>query len=95
MHRYKKIVADLGAIDRVLVNLFFEAHAKPPEEIILDMDATDDPLHGSQKGRFFYGYYGHYCYLPLYVICGEHVLCSRLRTLEHQGLPTLSVISRF
>ncbi len=78
-HRYKKIVAEPGDIDRLLVDLFLEAHATPPEEIILDMDATDDPLHGAQEGRFFHGYYGHYRYLPLYVTCGEHVLCSRLR----------------
>ena len=77
--RYKKIVADPNAIDRLLVNLFLEAHAKPPKEIILDMDATDDPLHGAQEGRFYHGYYGHYCYLPLYITCGEHVLCCRLR----------------
>ena len=77
--RYKKIVAVQDAIDRLLVDLFLEAHAKPPKEIILDMDATDDPLHGAQEGRFYHGYYGHYCYLPLYITCGEHVLCCRLR----------------
>ena len=55
------------------------AYAAPPEEIVLDLDATDDPLHGNQEGRFFHGYYGHYCYLPLYIFCGDHLLCARLR----------------
>ena len=75
--RYQRIAADREAIDRLLVDLFLEAHAAPPAEIVLDLDATDDPLHGRQEGRFFHGYYGHYCYLPLYVTCGEHVLCAR------------------
>ena len=77
--RYQRIAADREAIDRLLVDLFLEAHAAPPAEIVLDLDATDDPLHGRQEGRFFHGYYGHYCYLPLYVTCGDHVLCARLR----------------
>ena len=77
--RYQRIVADPDAMDRLLVDLFLEAHATPPAEIVLDLDATGDPLHGRQEGRFFHGYYGHYCYLPLYVTCGEHVLCARLR----------------
>src|SRR6267378_2942143 len=71
--RYKKIVLDHGAVDRL------EAHREEPKEIILDLDATDDPLHGEQEGRFFHGYYGHYCYLPLYIFCGEFLLCARLR----------------
>src|SRR5450759_1990713 len=77
--RYKKIVLDHGAVDRLLVDIFLEAHPEEPKEIILDLDATDDPLHGKQEGRFFHGYYGHYCYLPLYIFCGDHLLCSRLR----------------
>src|ERR1700758_1728527 len=77
--RYKKIVLDHGAVDRLLVQVFLEAHREEPEEIILDLDATDDPLHGKQEGRFFHGYYGHYCYLPLYIFCGEFLLCARLR----------------
>jgi Transposase DDE domain group 1 len=77
--RYKKIVLDHGAVDRLLVEVFLEAHPEAPEEIILDLDATDDPLHGKQEGRFFHGYYGHYCYLPLYIFCGEFLLCARLR----------------
>jgi Transposase DDE domain group 1 len=77
--RYKKIVLDHGAVDRLLVDMFLAAHREEPKEIILDLDATDDPLHGNQEGRFFHGYYGHYCYLPLYIFCGEFLLCSRLR----------------
>ena len=78
--RYKKIVLDHGAVDRLLVEVFLEAHQEAPKEIILDLDATDDPLHGEQEGRFFHGYYGHYCYLPLYIFCGEFLLCARLRS---------------
>jgi len=77
--RYKKIVLHHGAVDDLLVEIFLEAHREAPKEIILDLDATDDPLHGNQEGRFFHGYYGHYCYLPLYVFCGEFLLCARLR----------------
>jgi Transposase DDE domain group 1 len=77
--RYKKIALDLEAVDRLLVKIFLEAHAVPPAEIVLDLDATDDPLHGRQEGRFFHGYYGHYCYLPLYIFSGDHLLCARLR----------------
>jgi hypothetical protein len=61
------------------VTLFLEAHGRPPERIILDLDATDDPLHGHQEGRFFHGYYDCYCYLPLYIFCGRHLLAARLR----------------
>jgi Transposase DDE domain group 1 len=78
--RYKKIVLDHGAVDRLLVDIFLQAHREAPQEIILDLDATDDPLHGNQEGRFFHGYYGHYCYLPLYIFCGEFLLCARLRS---------------
>ncbi len=78
--RYAKIVMDTDAIDRLLVEVFLEAHATAPEEIVLDLDATDDPLYGRQEGRFFHGYYGHYCYLPLYIFAGEHLLCARLRS---------------
>ena len=77
--RYKKIVADLAGMDRLLVELFLDAHARAPSQLWLDLDATDDPVHGHQEGRFFHGYYGHYCYLPLYIFSGEHVLCARLR----------------
>jgi len=77
--RYHKIGHDPAAIERLLVDLFLEAHARPPEEIVLDLDATDDPIHGEQEGRFFHGYYGNYCYLPLYVFCGTHLLAAKLR----------------
>src|SRR2546428_1501082 len=77
--RYHKITYSAEAIDALLVEIFLEAHRKPPTEIVLDLDATDTPLHGRQEGRFFHGYYNHYCYLPLYVFCGDHLLCARLR----------------
>ena len=77
--RYKKISMKPEDIDRLFVDLFLQAHDKAPEQIILDVDATDDPLHGNQEGKFFHGYYGHYCYLPLYIFCGEFLLCARLR----------------
>jgi Transposase DDE domain group 1 len=83
--RYKKIVLDGTAVDRLLVEVFLQAHARPPEQIVLDLDATDDPLHGRQEGRFFHGYYGCYCYLPLYIFCGEHLLCARLRSSDIDG----------
>jgi len=77
--RYKRIAADAQALDHLLVELFIESYTKPPREIWLDLDATDDPLYGNQEGRFFHGYYGCYCYLPLYIFCGGHLLCARLR----------------
>jgi hypothetical protein len=77
--RYHKIRYSAGAIDALLVRIFLEAHARPPRQVLLDLDATDTPLHGEQEARFFHGYYGHYCYLPLYIFCGEHLLCARLR----------------
>jgi hypothetical protein len=83
--RYKKILSDPAAVDRVLVELFLEAHATPPPEIILDLDATDDPVHGHQEARFFHGYYGHYCYLPLYIFAGEFLLCARLRSANRDA----------
>jgi len=78
--RYKKVLAHSDKIDDLFVDTFLQAHKKAPEEIILDADATDDPLHGDQEGRFFHGYYKSYCYLPLYIFCGQHLLCARLRT---------------
>ena len=77
--RYNKINYSAEALDELLVDLFLEAHPRAPREIVLDLDATDTPLHGRQEARFFHGYYGHYCYLPLYVFCGDHLLCARLR----------------
>jgi hypothetical protein len=78
-HRYHKITYKTDAIDSLFVEMFLDAYPEPPEEIVLDLDATDDPLHGGQEGRFFHGYYGCYCYLPLYIFCGEHLLLARLR----------------
>lgn len=80
--RYKKVVADFEAMDALLLALFIESHPTPPQQLILDVDATDDPLHGHQEGRYFHGYYREYCYLPLYIVCGEQVLCARLRTAD-------------
>ena len=78
-NRYKKITYWKDAIDELLVDVFLEAFEQGPEEIVLDLDTTDLELHGGQEGRFFHGYYDEYCYLPLYIFCGEHVLCVRLR----------------
>jgi len=83
--RYHKISSDGVAIEALLVDLFLEAHRCPPKQIILDLDATDDPLHGEQEGRFFHGYYGNYCYLPLYIFCGRHLLVSKLRRSDIDG----------
>jgi hypothetical protein len=77
--RYHKISYDAEAVDRLFVDLFLEAHRTAPSQITLDLDATDDPLHGQQEGRFFHGYYKSYCYLPLYIFCGRHLLCAKLR----------------
>jgi hypothetical protein len=77
--RYRKIAVDERAVENLLVDLFVDAHARAPKEIVLDLDATDDPLHGHQEGRFFHGYYDCYCYLPLYVFCGRHLLAAKLR----------------
>jgi hypothetical protein len=77
--RYHRVGHDGAAIERLLVELFLDAHHKPPAQIVLDLDATDDPLHGRQEGRFFHGYYDGWCYLPLYVFCGRHLLASKLR----------------
>jgi len=77
--RYKKINFWRDSVDDLLVDIFLEAHAAAPEQIILDIDTTDLALHGQQEGRFYHGYYHHYCYLPLYLFCGDYVLCARLR----------------
>ena len=77
--RYKRIVYDTAAIDRFFVSAFIQAHTVAPQRIVLDLDTTDDAIHGGQEGRFFHGYYGSYCYLPLYIFCGEFLLCARLR----------------
>jgi hypothetical protein len=77
--RYHKVSHDAAAIETLFVDVFLEAHRRPPAQIILDLDATDDPLHGNQEGRFFHGYYDCHCYLPLYIFCGRHLLAARLR----------------
>jgi hypothetical protein len=78
--RYKRITVESEPVDRLLVDIFLEAHEQAPEWIVIDLDATDDPIHGEQEGRFFHGYYRNYCYLPLYIFCGEHLLAARLRS---------------
>src|SRR3954470_18829282 len=77
--RYKKIPCRTHDVERLFVTLFLQAHSHPPERIVLDLDATDDPIHGHQLGRFFHGYYKGYCFLPLYIFCGDHLLLARLR----------------
>ncbi len=83
--RYHKIAHRSEAIEALFVELFLDAHDQPPERIVLDLDATDDPVHGEQEGRFFHGYYGHYCYLPLYIFCGKHLLVAKLRPSNIDG----------
>ena len=87
--RYKKITLDRKAVQELFVKVFLQSRSAPPERIVLDLDATDDPLHGHRQtsrprregpaGRFFHGYYGNYCYLPLYIFCGDDLLCAKLR----------------
>jgi hypothetical protein len=83
--RYKKIVADGEAISRLFVEVYLESHREPDGPIILDVDATDNPLYGKQEGRFFHGYYRHYCYLPLYIFAGDDLLCAKLRPSNIDG----------
>jgi hypothetical protein len=83
--RYKKITADTKSMERLFVELFLQAHPQPPERIVLDFDATDDPVHGDQLGRFFHGYYQEYCFLPLYLFCGDELLGAWLRPADIDG----------
>jgi len=83
--KYHKISHDAAAIEGLFVDVFVEAHKRPPSQIVLDLDATDDPLHGEQEGRFFHGYYDGYCYMPLYIFCGRHLLASKLRRSNIDG----------
>ncbi len=83
--KYKKILMQESEIDAWIVSAFIDAHPAAPAEIVLDLDATDDLIHGSQEGRYFHGYYGNYCYLPLYIFSGEHLLCARLRRSNIDG----------
>jgi hypothetical protein len=78
--RHHKLDHDVDAIERLFVDVFLDAHDRPPSRIVLDLDATDDPVYGDQEGRHFHGYYDCYCYLPLYVFCGRHLLAAKLRT---------------
>jgi hypothetical protein len=80
--RYKKIVIDESAAEGFFIDVFLQAYRRAPRRIVLDLDATDDPLHGKQEGRFFHGYYMNYCYLPLYIFCGEYLLCAKLRPAD-------------
>jgi hypothetical protein len=77
--RYHRVSCDGAAVERLFVSLFLEAQRTAPKQIVLDLDATDDPIHGHQEGRFFHGYYDGYCYLPLYIFCGRHLLAAKLR----------------
>jgi len=86
-HRYKKTVLDPDAVDRLLVDVFLESYSEPPRWIEIDIDATDDPLHGNQEGGFFHGYYDCHCYLPLYIFCGDAILGARLRRSDSEDVP--------
>ena len=93
--RYKKTVLNFPAMRSLFVDIFLEAHQTPPEQIVIDFDATDDILHGQQEGRFFHGYYKNYCYLPLYAFCGEHLLAAELRPSNIDGSAgTVEVMER-
>jgi hypothetical protein len=83
--RYHKIAHDPAAIEGLFVELFLEAHRRAPRQIGLDLDATDDPLHGTQEDRFFHGCYDGYCYLPRYIFCGRHLLVAKLRRSDIDG----------
>lgn len=83
--RYKKVVCDTEAVDRLMVDVFLESYSQAPDQLVMDLDATDFAIHGRQEGRFFHGFYDHYCYLPLYIFCGNHLLCARLRQSNIDG----------
>jgi hypothetical protein len=83
--KYHKIDFDRSKADALLVDLFVEAHERAPRQIVIDLDATDIPLHGHQEGRLFHGYYRHHCYLPLYIFCGRHLLLARQRRSNIDG----------
>ncbi len=76
---------DLIRMAEALIDQFIDSHQTPPEQVILDFDATDDTIHGNQEGRFFHGYYDHYCFLPLYVTCGQQLLVAYLRPSKIDG----------
>ncbi len=83
--RYRRIGHDREAMERLFVNLYLDAHAAAPARIMLDLDATGDRVHGTQEGRFYHGYYKSYCYLPLYITCGRHLLAAKLRPANIDG----------
>src|SRR5262249_31768454 len=83
--RSQEIVACPAAIERLFVDLFLQAHRQPPAQVVLDLDATDDPLHGHQEGRLFHGYYKEFCYLPLYICWGEQLLAAKLGTADNDA----------
>ena len=83
--RYCRIGPDQEAVDELLIDLFLASCDEPPSEVILDLDATEDPIHGEQQGRFFHGYYDCYCYMPLYIFAGDHLSCARLRPANQDG----------
>ena len=83
--RYHKIGYSAEAIDRLLGEVYIESHSTPPQQIVLDLDATDIPLYGHQPERFFHGYYDNYCYLPLYIFAGDQLLCARLRAANQDA----------
>lgn len=102
--RYKRIECDFAGLENLLVDLWLDSFAEPPDTILLDADATDFELHGDQQDKFFHGYYGHYCYLPLYVFCGDWLVASRLRradqdaskgTLRHLELMVMRIQGRW
>ncbi len=93
--RYKKVVYHLEKLESLLVDLFLDLFAPSCNDIILDFDATDDPIHGEQEGRFFHGYYDCYCYLPLYVTCGDHLLVAKLRQANQDASAgSVEILSR-
>ncbi len=93
--RYQKIVYHPDKIETVFVDIFLNAHSEEPKSVIIDLDATDDLIHGNQEGRFFHGYYGNYCYLPLYIFCGDFLLAAKLRSSDiDASAGTVDEISR-
>jgi hypothetical protein len=93
--RYHKISYSSESMDRLLTDLYLESHSAPPEQIVLDLDATDIPLYGHQPERFFHGYYDSYCYLPLYIFAGDQLLCARLRPANQDaGAGSVAELSR-
>jgi len=84
-HRYKKITHKNEVIKQLFVDIFLRSCKEEPREIIIDLDTTDDIIHGTQDGRHYHGYYGNYCYLPLYIFCGQDLLCAKLNTADKGG----------